>query len=81
MKEQNTNNFKDTINYLCNLRLILVNNRMVQDTRPINENVSKLGKIEEQNSEPRDFKEMLNNICNLQFEISNGKVKKIGTQK
>lgn len=75
------NEFGKHIDYLCNLKLILVNGKMIKDLHSIDNNESKIEESKEKNLETKDFKETLNNICNLQLDTSSGKVKKIGTQK
>lgn len=77
-------NISECINYLCNLKLQLVNGRMIKVEEEIKvEDINENKEITEIKNEmvdetlvQRNMKEILSEVCNLQLEISNGRAKK-----
>jgi len=79
--EKTQTDISECINYLCNLKLQLVNGRMVkveEETKleDINENNESKIEMIDKTLVQKNMKEILSEVCNLQLEISNGRAKK-----
>lgn len=79
IENQETKDFNELINYLCNLKLMLINGKMVKDESPVIKYVPQIKELtkEEIEAEKKSLEEDFNNLCNLKLEISGGKAKKL----
>lgn len=79
MEEKELINLKEYMNYLRNLKLVLVNGKMIKDKSSVSRTnvVTTIEKVETKKEE-KDINEILNNVCNLKLEIKGSKVKKLG---